>query len=97
MEDFPFHDFTVGWPHADEDSATVTGKPFHPLRLSLARYLSCTVQLQQLLMNLTLNGIEAIQDTGGVVTVKSQLGEDGPPHSNTHGSKRAFSTISTLR
>ena len=24
-----------------------------------------------------LNGIEAIKDTGGVVTVKSQLGEDG--------------------
>jgi signal transduction histidine kinase len=35
------------------------------------------VQLQQVLMNLMLNGIEAIQDTGGVVTVKSQLGEDG--------------------
>jgi PAS domain S-box-containing protein len=35
------------------------------------------VQLQQVLMNLILNGIEAIQDTGGVVTVKSQLGEDG--------------------
>ena len=35
------------------------------------------VQLQQVLMNLMLNGIEAIKDTGGVVTVKSQLGEDG--------------------
>jgi PAS domain S-box-containing protein len=35
------------------------------------------VQLQQVLMNLMLNGIEAITDTGGVVTVKSQLGEDG--------------------
>ena len=35
------------------------------------------VQLQQVLMNLMLNGIEAIQDTGGAVTVKSQLGEDG--------------------
>src|SRR6202020_2828440 len=34
------------------------------------------VQIQQLLMNLMLNGIEAIKDTGGVVTVKSQLGED---------------------
>jgi PAS domain S-box-containing protein len=34
------------------------------------------VQLQQVLMNLMLNGIEAIKDTGGVVTVKSQLGED---------------------
>jgi PAS domain S-box-containing protein len=35
------------------------------------------VQLQQVLMNLMLNGIEAIKDTGGVVTVKSQLGEEG--------------------
>jgi PAS domain S-box-containing protein len=34
------------------------------------------VQIQQLLMNLMLNGIESIKDTGGVVTVKSQLGED---------------------
>jgi signal transduction histidine kinase len=28
-------------------------------------------------MNLMLNGIEAMKDTGGVLTVKSQLGEDG--------------------
>jgi|HubBroStandDraft_4_1064222.scaffolds.fasta_scaffold05501_3 PAS domain S-box-containing protein len=35
------------------------------------------VQLQQVLMNLMLNGIEAIRDTGGVVTVKSQLRADG--------------------
>jgi PAS domain S-box-containing protein len=35
------------------------------------------VQLQQVLINLMLNGIEAMKDTGGVVTVKSQLGEDG--------------------
>jgi signal transduction histidine kinase len=35
------------------------------------------VQLQQVLMNLMLNGIEAMKDTGGVVTVKSELGEDG--------------------
>ena len=35
------------------------------------------VQLQQVLMNLMLNGIEAMKDTGGVVTVKSQLDEDG--------------------
>jgi signal transduction histidine kinase len=34
------------------------------------------VQLQQVLMNLMLNGIEAMKDTGGVLTVKSQLGED---------------------
>ena len=35
------------------------------------------VQLQQVLMNLMLNGIEAMKDTGGVLTVKSQLGVDG--------------------
>jgi phosphoglycerate-specific signal transduction histidine kinase len=35
------------------------------------------VQLQQVLMNLLLNGIEAITDAEGVVTVKSQLGTDG--------------------
>ena len=34
------------------------------------------VQLQQVLMNLMLNGIEAMKDTGGVLTVKSQMGED---------------------
>ena len=34
------------------------------------------VQLQQVLMNLMLNGIEAMKDTGGVLTVKSQLGQD---------------------
>ncbi|MGB9417710.1 MAG: ATP-binding protein [Acidobacteriaceae bacterium] len=35
------------------------------------------VQIQQVLMNLMLNGIEAITDAGGAVTVKSQLGESG--------------------
>jgi len=35
------------------------------------------VQLQQVLMNLMLNGIEAMKDTGGVLTVNSQLGADG--------------------
>jgi PAS domain S-box-containing protein len=35
------------------------------------------VQLQQVFMNLMLNGIEAMKDTGGVLTLKSQLGEDG--------------------
>jgi PAS domain S-box-containing protein len=35
------------------------------------------VQLQQVLMNLMLNAIEAMKDTGGVLTVRSQLGQDG--------------------
>jgi signal transduction histidine kinase len=35
------------------------------------------VQLQQVLMNLMLNGIEAMKDTGGVLMVRSQSDEDG--------------------
>jgi len=35
------------------------------------------VQLQQVLMNLMLNAIEAMKETGGVLTVKSQLDPDG--------------------
>ncbi len=35
------------------------------------------VQIQQVLMNLMLNGIEAMSDTGGVLTVKSQTNESG--------------------
>jgi signal transduction histidine kinase len=37
------------------------------------------VQLQQVLMNLMLNGIEAMQDTGGELTVASKRAEDGQP------------------
>ena len=35
------------------------------------------VQIQQVLMNLMLNGIEAMSDTGGVLTVKSQMTAEG--------------------
>jgi signal transduction histidine kinase/ligand-binding sensor domain-containing protein len=35
------------------------------------------VQLQQVLMNLMLNGIEAMRETAGELTLKSQLSEDG--------------------
>jgi PAS domain S-box-containing protein len=35
------------------------------------------VQLQQVLMNLMLNSVEAMKDTGGVLRVKSQLGDAG--------------------
>jgi len=34
------------------------------------------VQLQQVLMNLMLNGIEAMKDNGGELSMKSQLSED---------------------
>jgi PAS domain S-box-containing protein len=42
------------------------------------------VQLQQVLMNLMLNGIEAMKDTGGVLTAKSQLGEGGEIQISIH-------------
>jgi signal transduction histidine kinase len=35
------------------------------------------VQLQQVLMNLMLNGIEAMKDTAGDLSIRSQLSEDG--------------------
>jgi PAS domain S-box-containing protein len=47
------------------------------LKDALPMTMADRVQLQQVLMNLMLNGIEAIKDTGGVVTLKSQLGENG--------------------
>ena len=43
----------------------------------LPKVMADRVQLQQVLMNLMLNAIEAMNDTGGVLTVKSQLGEAG--------------------
>jgi PAS domain S-box-containing protein len=42
------------------------------------------VQIQQVLMNLMLNGIEAMKDTGGVLTMKSQLGEDSEIQISIH-------------
>jgi signal transduction histidine kinase len=42
----------------------------------LKRVMADRVQLQQALMNLILNGIEAMQDTDGELSIKSQLGED---------------------
>jgi signal transduction histidine kinase len=47
------------------------------LKVDLPMIVTDRVQLQQVLMNLMLNGIEAMKDTGGVLTVKSQLHEDG--------------------
>jgi Histidine kinase-, DNA gyrase B-, and HSP90-like ATPase len=35
------------------------------------------VQLRQVFMNLILNAIEATKETGGILTVKTQLGENG--------------------
>jgi PAS domain S-box-containing protein len=47
------------------------------LAADLPKITADRVQLQQVLMNLILNGIEAMKDTGGVLTMRSQSGEDG--------------------
>ena len=44
---------------------------------SLPIVIADRVQIQQVLMNLMLNGIEAMSDTGGSLTLKSQLMEHG--------------------
>ena len=46
------------------------------LAANLPKITADRVQVQQVLMNLMLNGIEAMQETGGVLTLKSQP-EDG--------------------
>ena len=43
----------------------------------LPRTKADRVQLQQVLMNLMLNGIEAMKETGGLLKVTSQLGKQG--------------------
>jgi signal transduction histidine kinase len=47
------------------------------LAAELPKITADRVQLQQVLMNLMLNGIEAMKETGGVLTVKTGLGESG--------------------
>jgi PAS domain S-box-containing protein len=47
------------------------------LAVHLPKVTADRVQLQQLFMNLMLNGIEAMKESGGVLMVKSQLGQDG--------------------
>jgi signal transduction histidine kinase len=47
------------------------------LAKSLPRVMADRIQLQQVLMNLMLNGIEAMRDTTGELSIKSQLAEDG--------------------
>jgi PAS domain S-box-containing protein len=41
------------------------------------RVVAERVQLQQVLMNLMLNGIEAMKETGGVLTLRTQVDRDG--------------------
>ena len=47
------------------------------LAAELPRVVADRVQLQQVLMNLMLNGIEAMLDASGELSIKSQLAEDG--------------------
>jgi PAS domain S-box-containing protein len=47
------------------------------LSQGLPNVMADRVQLQQVLMNLMLNGIEAMKDTGGELTVTSKSTEDG--------------------
>jgi PAS domain S-box-containing protein len=44
---------------------------------ALPQVMADRVQLQQVLMNLMMNGIEAMRDSGGELSIKSQLAEDG--------------------
>jgi signal transduction histidine kinase len=44
---------------------------------NLSQVLVDRVQLQQVLMNLMTNGIEAMRDAGGELSIKSHLAEDG--------------------
>src|SRR5262249_61265070 len=45
--------------------------------VDLPKITADRVQLRQVFMNLILNAIEAMKETGGVLTVKTQLGENG--------------------
>jgi PAS domain S-box-containing protein len=47
------------------------------LAVDLPKITADRVQLQQVFMNLMLNGIEAMKDSGGELTVKSHLCQDG--------------------
>ncbi|MEG9435705.1 PAS domain S-box protein [Edaphobacter sp. HDX4] len=57
------------------------GRHSTSIRVDLDRALPTTiadrVQMQQVLMNLMLNGIEAMTNTGGELTIRSKLAEDG--------------------
>jgi len=46
------------------------------LEMELPKIVADRVQLQQVFMNLMLNGIEAMKDTAGELTMKSEFGQD---------------------
>jgi signal transduction histidine kinase len=47
------------------------------LDANIPNFLANRVQLQQVLLNLMLNAIEAMRDTGGELTIRAQANEDG--------------------
>jgi PAS domain S-box-containing protein len=47
---------------------------------NLPNVIADRVQIQQVLMNLLLNGVEAMQGTGGTLMLQSRLNEDGQIH-----------------
>ena len=58
---------------ADRHSITI-----HPeLEADTPKILANQVQLQQVFMNLMLNAIEAMKDTGGVLTIRSRMNPEG--------------------
>jgi PAS domain S-box-containing protein len=58
---------------ANENAVSIRTDP----AADLPKITADRVQLQQVLMNLMLNGIEAMKETGGVLTVKTGRGEGG--------------------
>jgi PAS domain S-box-containing protein len=58
---------------ANEHAVSIRTNP----AADLPKITADRVQLQQVLMNLMLNGIEAMKETGGVLTVKTGRAEDG--------------------
>jgi signal transduction histidine kinase len=58
---------------ADRHSITIDSE----LDAHMPKVLANRVQLQQVLLNLMLNAIEAMKDTGGELTIRSRADEDG--------------------
>jgi signal transduction histidine kinase len=58
---------------ADRHSISISTE----LDVGVPRTTADRVQLQQVLMNLMLNGIEAMRETGGELTITSKSTEDG--------------------
>lgn len=61
--------------HNEANSRSVTVRV--ELADGLPAVMADRIQLQQVLMNLMLNGIQAMEKTGGVLTIKAQLAQDG--------------------